>query len=158
MFKPYINKWASNLKNIRKSNKNDLGRIGEILVFNYRLYFYPIFKNDNYYFKELQVPGVIKEYESLVDKMFVYDDSIVKGFMQVKGSKLEKLFVEPIFHNNSIGSKLLKYAIEKLCIDHLWVLEKNIKAISFYERHGFNKTSSKKYEDGTTEFLVRLER
>ena len=152
-----MSKCISNLENIRRSNKDDLNRIAEILVFNYRLYFYPIFKNDNYYFKELQVFNLIKEYESFVDRIFVYDDSIVKGFMQVKGSKLEKLFVEPIFHNNSIGSKLLKYAIEKLCIDHLWVLEKNIKAISFYERHGFNKTSSKKYEDGTTELLVRLE-
>ena len=33
---------------IRKANRNDLSRIAEIQVFNYRLYFYPIFKSDSF--------------------------------------------------------------------------------------------------------------
>ena len=41
---------------IRKANDKDLARIAEILIFNYRLYFYPIFQSDEYYFDELQVP------------------------------------------------------------------------------------------------------
>ena len=35
---------------IRKATINDLARIAEIVIFNYRLNFYPIFKNDDYYF------------------------------------------------------------------------------------------------------------
>ena len=35
---------------IRKATKNDLARIAEIQVFNYRLYFYPIFRTDEYFF------------------------------------------------------------------------------------------------------------
>ena len=40
---------------IRKANKEDVYRIAEIEVFNYRLYFYPIFQNDDYYFDELNL-------------------------------------------------------------------------------------------------------
>ena len=42
--------------------------------------------------------------------------------------------------------------------NHLWALEKNIKAIAFYKRHGFDTTNEKKYEEDTTEFLVRMEK
>ena len=44
------------MKNIRKAKIGDLARIAEIVIFNYRLNFYPIFKDDDYYFNELQVP------------------------------------------------------------------------------------------------------
>ena len=42
--------------------------------------------------------------------------------------------------------------------NHLWALEKNIKAIAFYKIHGFDTTNEKKYEEDTTEFLVRMEK
>ena len=45
---------------IRKAEKKDLARIAEIQIFNYRMYFYPIFKSDEYYFDELQVPSLMK--------------------------------------------------------------------------------------------------
>ena len=38
----------------------------------------------------------------------------------------------------------------------LWALEKNERALRFYERHGFTDTGERKYEDGTTEYLVKL--
>jgi putative acetyltransferase len=37
-------------------------------------------------------------------------------------------------------------------------LEKNEKAIRFYERHGFIRTGEKKPEEGTTEYLILLRR
>ena len=40
----------------------------------------------------------------------------------------------------------------------LWALEKNVNALRFYERHGFFRTGMKKLEEGTTEYLLRLER
>ena len=73
---------------IRKATINDLARIAEIVIFNYRLNFYPIFKNDNYYFNELQVPSLIKEYEKMIDHMWVYDDGAVKGFIQVEEQEI----------------------------------------------------------------------
>jgi putative acetyltransferase len=66
--------------------------------------------------------------------------------------------VEPVLQNASIGSQLLEYAVKEHGADHLWALEKNIKAIRFYERHGFIATGEKKPEDGTTEYLVLLKK
>ncbi len=146
------------MKNKRKATIGDLARIAEIVIFNYRLNFYSIFKNDDYYFNELQVPTIMKQYESIIDNMWVYDDGAVKGIIQVGNQEIKKLFVEPALQGNCIGSNLLTYAIENHNVNTLWALEKNTRAIRFYERHGFRITTDKKLEDDTTEYLVRLER
>ena len=146
------------MKNIRKATIEDLVRIAEIVIFNYRLNFYPIFKNDDYYFGELQVPNLIKQYESIVDNIWVYDDGPIKGIIQVENQEIKKLFVEPVLQGNGIGFELLKFAIENHNANTLWALEKNTRAIRFYERHGFKITADKKLEEDTTEYLVRLKR
>ena len=146
------------MKNIRKAKIGDLARIAEIEIFNYRLNFYPIFKNDDYYFNELQVPTIMKQYESSIDNMWVYDDGAVKGIIQIESQEIKKLFVEPVLQGKCIGSMLLKYAIDYHNANSLWALEKNTRAIRFYERHGFIVTADKKLEEDTTEYLVRLER
>ena len=146
------------MKNIRKATKEDLARIAEIVVFNYRLNFYPIFKNDDFYFGELQVLNLMESYQPLIETMWVYDDGAIKGFVQVDNKEIKKLFVEPALQGNAIGSKLLNFAIDKFNADFLWALEKNIRAIKFYQRHGFSVTSEKKLEEDTTEYLVRMER
>ena len=145
------------MKNIRKATKEDLARIAEIVVFNYRLNFYPIFKNDDFYFGELQVLNLMESYQPLIETMWVYDDGAIKGFVQVDNKEIKKLFVEPALQGNAIGSKLLNFAIDKFNADFLWALEKNIRAIKFYHRHGFSVTSEKKLEEDTTEYLVRME-
>lgn len=66
--------------------------------------------------------------------------------------------MESVLQSNSIGSVLLNYAISEYNVNYLWALEKNERAISFYERHGFRITANKKFEEGTTEYLVWLER
>ena len=143
---------------IRKANINDLSRIAEIQVFNYRLYFYPIFQSDAYYFGELQVPSLMKEYETQLDSLYVYDDGVVKGFIKIEGTYIARLFVEPVLQNGSIGSQLLDFAVKEHNANHLWALQKNEKAIRFYEKHGFFATGEKKLEDDTTEYLILLRR
>ena len=143
---------------IRKANDKDLARIAEIQVFNYRLYFYPIFQSDEYYFDELQVPTLMKEYVSQLDSLYVYDDGVIKGFIKIEGTYIARLFVEPVLQNASIGSKLLEYAVKEHNADHLWALEKNVKAIRFYNRHGFTATGEKKLEEDTTEYLILLKK
>ena len=76
----------------------------------------------------------------------------------MENREVKKLFVEPVLQGMSIGAKLLEYAIEELDGQFLWALEKNVRAIAFYERHGFRVTEDKKLEEDTTEYLVRLER
>ena len=146
------------MKNIRQATKEDLARISEIVVFNYRLNFYPIFKNDDFYFGELQVLNLMESYKPLIETMWVYDDGAIKGFVQVDNKEIKKLFVEPALQGNAIGSKLLKFAIDKFDADFLWALDKNIRAIKFYQRHGFSVTSEKKLEEDTTEYLVCMKR
>ncbi len=146
------------MNKIRKATVKDLSRIAEIQIFNYRLYFYPIFKADEYYFDELQVPSLMQKYETEIDSVYVYDDGVVKGFIKIEGTYIARLFVEPVLQNASVGSQLLEYAIKEHHADHLWALEKNEKAIRFYERHGFIRTGEKKPEEGTTEYLIKLRR
>lgn len=146
---------------IRQATLKDVARIAEIEIFNYRLNFFPIFRNEWFYFDEKQVPKEMKRYETedgLLNNTYVYDDGVVKGFIQLDGSKVAKLFVEPVLQGQGIGAKLLNFAVTEKQADHLWALEKNEKAIRFYERQGFLMTGEKMLEKGTTEYLVKLKR
>ena len=143
---------------VRTARNDDLNRIAEIEVFNYRLKFYPIFLDDGFYFGELQVPNVAKRYADLLEDIRVWDDGVVKSFILVKDGEVKKLFVEPVLQGHGIGAKLLKYAVEHMGAHALWALEKNEGAIRFYQRHGFRLTVERRLEDGTIEYLVRMEK
>ena len=143
---------------IRQAVVDDLGRIAEIFVFNYRLNFYPIFQEDTFYFEELTVFNMVESFAKELDSIWVYDDGVVKGFIQIEKREVKRLFVEPVLQGKAIGTELLEYGIAERDANHLWALEKNIKAIAFYQRHGFDTTNEKKYEEDTSEFLVRMEK
>ena len=148
-------------EHIRQATSSDANRIAEIEVFNYRLNFYPIFKNDKLYFSELQVNKEAEKLLSDVDILqntYVYDDGVVKGFILIDDNEVWKLFVEPVLQGRAIGGELIEYAKEAHQVESLWVLEKNIRAVSFYKRHGFTATDEKIYEEGTTEHLIRMRR
>ena len=144
------------MKNIRKARIEDLNRIAEIEVFNYRLNFYPIFKDDTYYFSELQVSSLTSKYRDLINELYVYDDGVIKGFIMIDNSEVKKLFVEPVLQGKGLGSKLLRYALDKCNVKYLWALEKNIRAINFYLNNGFKLSEDKKLEEGTNEYLIKL--
>lgn len=141
---------------IRPAKPEDLARIAEIEIFNYRLNFYPIFRYDPFYFEELQVPSRMEYYQPLLNTLWVYDDGVVKGFFQAEGQELKKLFVEPVLQGQAIGAALLEHAVSALRVNCLWALEKNTRAIAFYKRHGFRVTGQRKPEDGTEESLIQL--
>ena len=145
---------------IRKATIEDASRIAEILVFVKRMKFRPIFQDDAYSFVELQVLPVAKKYieAGIIDNMFVYDDGIVKGLIHIEGNEIAELYVDYFFQDQGIGSALIEYAEEHYPITFLWAIEKNTDAIRFYEAHGFHLTSTKKFEEGTTEYLVKMER
>ena len=144
---------------IRKAEAKDLCRIAEILVFSKRLNYRSIFHNDEYSFGELQVVNVMKEYEGDLEKLshtWVYDDEFVKGLIEIEGKEIKTIYVEPLLTSSGIGASLLEFAIETYDVDHLWALEKNTRAIEFYNRHGFICTNEKIPEEGTSEYLVKL--
>lgn len=145
-------------EHIRRARVQDAGRIAEMEVFNYRLNFYPIFHNDEFYFSELSVLEKKAEYERQTEHFWVYDDGVVKGFIRVENGEIQKLFIEPVLQGRGIGAALLKYAVNKLDAQYLWALEKNVRAIAFYHRHGFYLTGKRKREEDTEEYLVHLRR
>lgn len=146
---------------IRKATLEDISRIAEILVFVKRVKFRPIFRDDDYSFGELQVLPVAKEYAQpeILDHIWVFDDhGIIKGFIRIEGQEIVELYVDYFFQNQGIGSALIGYTKEKHPVTFLWAIEKNVDAIRFYQRHGFHLTDTKKFEEGTTEYLVKLTR
>ncbi len=145
--------------NIRKADVNDLSRIAEIFIFNNRIHYFPIFQDEGFSFGELQVLPFVEHYlkkEEIMEQLYVLDDGLIRGFLQLQGAEICKLYVDPFFQGRGIGGRLIQFAVEKLHGSYLWALEKNVRAISFYERHGFSLTGERKFEEGTTEFLVKL--
>ena len=143
---------------IRQARIEDVGRIAEILVFNKRLNFFPIFQDVQYAFKELNVMNIASELLDSYYHFYVYDDGVIKGIMEIDGIELVTLYVDSFFQNEGIGSQLVEYAIENHQIQYLWALEKNVNAIRFYKRLGFVVTDEKKFEEDTIEYLVKLKR
>ena len=147
--------------NIRKATKKDLSRIAEIYVFNNRMNYWPIFKDDGFSFGELQVVTMIDNYfgrDEILKNILVYDDGLIKGFFQMKEREICKIYVDTFFQSKGIGKELIEYAINEYKANNRWALEKNERAISFYIKHGFNLTGEKKFEEDTIEYLVHLTR
>lgn len=109
---------------IRKATEEDLSRIAEIFVFNNRINYFPIFKQEEYSFGELQVVSMIDHYfgkGEVLENLYVADEcGIVKGFMEIHGTEIRKLYVDPCFQSGGIGKKLIEHAISTFDADHLW--------------------------------------
>ena len=146
-------------RHIRKAVSGDLSRIAEILVFVKRINYLPIFGDEKYSFGELQVLSVAEKYAApdIIDHIWVYDDGIVKGLIHIEGSEIKELYVDHFFQGQGIGAELIVFAKIGFHTSFLWALEKNAGAIRFYESHGFHKTGTRKLEEGTPEYLIRLE-
>ena len=96
--------------------------------------------------------------EDVLKCLYVYDDGLVKGFVEIKHQEICKLYVDPFMQSKGIGSQLINYAIESKDVSYLWALEKNTRAVAFYQKHGFELTKEKCFEEGTSEYLVKLVR
>ena len=158
---------------IRQAQEKDVSRIAEILVYNNRTNFFPIFKDEGYSFGELQVISVAHEYlqdKERLQNTFVFDDGVIRGFIQLSGREIQKLYVDTFFQNMGIGAALISFAVKEKQSDFLWAavkekqsdflwaLEKNTGALRFYEKHGFRRTQERTLEEGTREYLVKLKR
>ena len=148
--------------NIRKARIDDLSRIAEIYVFNNRMNYFPIFKDESFSFGELQVVSLADKYfgkDEIMKNIFIYDDNgLIIVFIQMDKTEICKIYVDTFFQSEGIGNMMIEYAIKEFHADNLWVLEKNSRAISFYQTHGFYPTGEKKFEEDTTEYLLKLVR
>ncbi len=143
---------------IRPVQKEDLVRLAEIIVFNNRKNYYPIFQDIVYSFKEYNVVSVMNMFENdpvFMSATYVYEDEVIKGFITVHEGEILKLYVDSFFQNQQIGQKLINAFPDAR---HLWALQKNTGAIAFYRRNGFTWDNTTKKEEGTDENLIHLSR
>ncbi|WP_143316490.1 GNAT family N-acetyltransferase [Clostridium sp. HBUAS56017] len=157
---------------IRRAEIKDSSRLAEILIFAKRTAYRQIFNNDIVSFNEMQVLDLALDFrdkECKLDDLYVYDDGIVKGLIKwgKVGNKdtessieIYELYVDTFFQGQGIGSLLIKDCIEHARKQNirkifLWVLEKNYTAREIYKRHGFKPDGASKFEDGTTEIILR---
>jgi len=149
------------MNHIRKSVIQDASRLAEILIFTKRMDYRKIFHDDKVSFGEMQVFPLAQDYIANPEKLeniWVYDDEFVKGMLHIEGNEIIELYVDSFFQNEGIGARLIEFAIQMFDVSKLFVLEKNIGAICFYQRHGFSLTQERQLEEGTTEYIVKMER
>ena len=83
-----------------------------------------------------------------LDNVYVYDDGIVKAtikFVMDNGeAKVSDFLVDTFFQGEGIGTKMLTEIMNKSKRVSLYVLDKNEKAIRFYEKLGFKYNGEKK--------------
>ena len=80
---------------IRKAIIDDLSRVAEIYVFNNRMNFFPIFKDESFSFGELQVVSLVNNYfkkDEIIKNIYVFDNGLIKGFIQMNGTEICKLY------------------------------------------------------------------
>jgi putative acetyltransferase len=125
---------------IRKASIKDISRIAEILVFVKRMNYRSIFRNDAVSFGEIQVIPVAEEYSKpeILNCIWVYEsEGIIKGLIRIVEKEVVELYVEHFFQGQGIGAELIEFAIKEHDVKSLWVLEKNVNAIRFYEATDF---------------------
>ena len=86
-------------------------------------------------------------------EVYVYEDNkIIQGFVGVQDEYIEGIFVSDKMKSHGIGKALLDYIKDKKARLQLNVYQKNVRAMSFYQREGFTIQS-----EGLDEFTGEKE-
>ena len=132
---------------IRKLQKTDINRVADIwLDTNLKAHdFIPAkyWKNNFQLVKEMLLQAEVYVYE---------DNKIIQGFVGVRDEYIEGIFVSDKMKSHGIGKALLDYIKDKKARLQLNVYQKNVRAMSFYQREGFTIQS-----EGLDEFTGEKE-
>ena len=117
---------------IRKLQKADINRVADIwLKTNLKAHFFipEQYWISNYEFVKEMLPQA---------EVYVYeDDKMIQGFIGVSDEYIEGIFVSDEMQSCGIGKMLLDYIKDKKDRLQLKVYQKNVRAMSFYQREGF---------------------
>jgi putative acetyltransferase len=117
---------------IRKLQKVDINRVADIwLKTNLKAHFFipEQYWISNYEFVKEMLPQA---------EVYVYDDDkMIQGFIGINDEYIEGIFVSDEMQSRGIGKILLDYIKDKKDRLQLKVYQKNVRAMSFYQREGF---------------------
>ena len=117
---------------IRKLQKVNINRVADIwLKTNLKAHFFipEQYWISNYEFVKEMLPQA---------EVYVYeDDKMIQGFIGVSDEYIEGIFVSDEMQSCGIGKMLLDYIKDKKDKLQLKVYQKNVRAMSFYQREGF---------------------
>ena len=138
---------------IRKLQKADINRVADIwLKTNLKAHFFipEQYWISNYEFVKEMLPQA---------EVYVYeDDKIIQGFVGINDEYIEGIFVSDEMQSRGIGKMLLDYIKDKKDRLQLKVYQKNVRAMSFYQREGFTIQSESMDEfTGEKEYVMNWE-
>ena len=117
---------------IRELRKVDINKVAEIwLDTNIKTHYFisaQYWKSNFELVKELLLQATVYVYE---------DKQEIQGFIGLSNEYIEGIFVSDEMQSQGIGKALLNYAKDKRSKLLLNVYQKNTRAISFYQREGF---------------------
>ena len=117
---------------IRKLRKTDINRVADIwLKTNLKAH---SFISEQYWTSNYErVKEMLPQAE-----VYVYeDDKMIQGFIGINDEYIEGIFVSDEMQSRGIGKMLLDYIKDKKDRLQLKVYQKNVRAMSFYQREGF---------------------
>lgn len=117
---------------IRSLQKADINRVADIwLDTNLKAH---SFISAQYWESNYEL---VKEMLSQAE-VYVYEDGQkIQGFIGLSDKYIEGIFVSEKMQSQGIGKLLLNYIMDRKDVLHLNVYQKNIRAIHFYQREGF---------------------
>ena len=138
---------------IRKLQKADINRAADIwLKTNLKAHFFipEQYWISNYEFVKEMLPQA---------EVYVYeDDKMIQGFIGINDEYIECIFVSDEMQSRGIGKILLDYIKDKKDRLQLKVYQKNVRAMSFYQREGFTIQSEEMDEfTGEKEYVMNWE-
>ena len=138
---------------IRKLLNEDIDRVADIwFKTNLKAHFFipEQYWISNYEFVKEMLPQA---------EVYVYeDDKMIQGFIGVSDEYIEGIFVSDEMQSRGIGKILLDYIKDKKDRLQLKVYQKNVRAMSFYQREGFTIQSEEMDEfTGEKEYVMNWE-
>lgn len=117
---------------IRKLRKTDINRVADIwLKTNLKAHF---FISEQYWISNYEF---VKEMLPQAEVYVYEDDKMIQGFIGINDEYIEGIFVSDEMQSRGIGKILLDYIKDKKDRLQLKVYQKNVRAMSFYQREGF---------------------
>lgn len=138
---------------IRKMQNIDINRVADIwLKTNLKAHY---FISEQYWKSNYEL---VKEMMSQAEVYVYEDDKMIQGFIGINDEYIEGIFVSDEMQSRGIGKMLLDYIKDKKDRLQLKVYQKNVRAMSFYQREGFTIQSEEMDEfTGEKEYVMNWE-